>query len=86
MNSYWQRRWLVLDQEKLYFIDENITNKIQSSLGGAAQSQLEAQTICDLMLCNVKERPVADIRYCFEIAYANVKTFTFQVISQVILI
>jgi hypothetical protein len=58
-----QRRWLVLDDIKLYFVLEN------TSTNG-----LEIQVLCDIMLASIKE--LSDCPFTFEIKYANIATHT----------
>lgn len=64
----WVRRWLVLDETKLYLIKE----------GNSLSSPLEVQIVCDVILSTVKELKHAEVPYVFEIVYGNIKAFTFQ--------
>ena len=70
--SSWTREWLVIDSSKLYFVRNH----------DRTDNNLEVQVLCDLMLVSVRDlskgATAADVPYCFEVAYANVKTFVFQ--------
>ncbi len=57
------RRWLVLDDIKLYFVLEN-----------ASTNGLEIQVLCDIMLASIKE--LTEYPFTFEIKYANIATHT----------
>lgn len=76
----WSRRWLVLDETKLYFVKE----------GESLSDPLEIQPLCDIILSSVRELSVSNVAqkhstsnvvelpFCFEIVYANMKNFTIQ--------
>ena len=70
--SSWTREWLEVDSSKLYFLRNH----------DRTDNNLEVQVLCDLMLVSVRDlskgATAADVPYCFEVAYANVKTFVFQ--------
>lgn len=68
----WTRRWLIVDETKLYFVKE----------GDTLNAPLEVHVLCDIMLASVRElktcTPDCPSPYCFEIAHANIKTYSFQ--------
>jgi len=64
----WVRLWFVLDETKLYCIKEGETINAPS----------EMKVVCDTMLASVREVKSGELPFCFEVAYANVKTFTLQ--------
>lgn len=73
IQSPWSREWLVLDSTKLYFIKGPDRN----------DNSTEVQVICDLMLASVRDNAKLAAAndtvspYMFEIAHANIKTYTF---------
>ena len=57
-----------LDETKLYCIKE----------GETISSPSEMKVVCDTMLASVREVKQSEVPFCFEVSYANVKTFMLQ--------
>jgi hypothetical protein len=68
LQTVWNRRWLVLDDAKLIMVKE----------GYDMHEPLGIQVLCEIILASVREVRNPELPYCFELAYANMKTYTFQ--------
>lgn len=87
----WKRRWFVLDETKLYYIEEEGSHgkyhvQVYPFLRKYIVLMLMyfyCQTVCDIMLASVRERKTEyDMPFCFEIAFANVESTVVQAEGQ----
>ncbi len=65
----WYRRWLVLDDMKLSFVMKESSDSTEP---------LGIQILCDILLSSVRDVRNSETPFCFEVTYANMKTYTFQ--------
>src|SRR3546814_9835580 len=62
MVQHWNRRWFMLTGSQLQYVSP----------------ESGVQTVCDVMLASVRDVSTPDLPFCFELSYANRRTYTLQ--------